>query len=112
MLVRRDHRLLARPLLGACVALLLGGCAGADAVPVDHGPAGRAVTEQGELVDVTFLLDCLGEDPVSRPATFVLSCADGNAALEGMTWSAWGEKVAHSQGVLACSAPAHPGVET
>ena len=50
------------------------------------------------LAQVTYLWDCLGEDPMQQPETYVLTCADGNAGLESLSWSAWGEAVAHAQG--------------
>lgn len=80
--------------------LVLAGCSGADREPVDHGAATSAVAHEGELALITYLWDCLDQEPLNKPATYVLTCGDGNAALEGMSWSAWGEDVAHGEGDL------------
>ncbi|MFX0539957.1 hypothetical protein ACQBAT_14845 [Ornithinimicrobium sp. Y1847] len=91
-----------RPLLVCVLLVLTAGsltaCTQADGAPIDHGPATPAVAEQGSAAEATYLWSCVDEDPVQQPPSYVLTCADGNAGLEGMSWSAWGEEIAHGQG--------------
>jgi hypothetical protein len=45
------------------------------------------------------VVDCLGHKQV-EPGNFVLACADGNSALEKLSWAAWTPKVAAGKGDL------------
>jgi hypothetical protein len=54
-------------------------------------PAGAATTVR--------VLTCAGS-PKKQPAGYVLSCADANSKLSGMTWTAWGPQQAVGHGVL------------
>ncbi len=47
----------------------------------------------------TRLLTCTGK-LTSKPATYLLSCADAGAGWDTMTWSAWGASSATGHGVL------------
>ncbi len=44
--------------------------------------------------------DCAGH-PQTRPASFVLACADGGAVLTKITWSSWSASGARGSGDLA-----------
>jgi hypothetical protein len=45
------------------------------------------------------VIDCLGKGNV-EPATFVLTCADGNSYLTRLHWTTWNSEVATATGTL------------
>jgi hypothetical protein len=54
-------------------------------------PAGAATA--------THLLTCTSTT-TSEPTSYLLSCADANAAFASMKWSAWGSATARGKGIL------------
>ncbi|MBV9451419.1 MAG: hypothetical protein JO345_36585 [Streptosporangiaceae bacterium] len=45
------------------------------------------------------VLNCLGK-PQVEPKSFVLTCADGNSYLTGLSWTSWTPKLASATGAL------------
>lgn len=66
----------------------------ADSAPV---PAPLSSADPAVLASHTYLIDC-EHQPVVRPATFVLTCADANSSIEPATWEVWGGAVARGTG--------------
>jgi hypothetical protein len=67
---------------------LSGSAQAATARPAAAVPAARLV-----------VFDCSGH-AVVRPKDFVLACADGNSALEKLTWTSWTPGLASAKGTL------------
>lgn len=63
--------------------------------PAGHvRPAGQARRARARVV----VLDCRGHAQV-RPRKFIITCADANDYLAGLTWSTWGPTTAFGRGV-------------
>ena len=60
---------------------------------------GVATTNAAGAATPTRLLTCSGK-LTTKPATYLLSCADANAGWTTMTWSAWNAGSATGHGVL------------
>lgn len=90
-------RRLAAAMLTATVGVagLLSGCA--DEADPDPVPASETVLPNESEV---YLIECVPENTVEQPASFVLSCADSGEWLDGLTWTSWGEPVATATGAL------------
>lgn len=58
----------------------------------------RAAHEQAAQA-ATVVLNCLGK-PETKPGDLVLSCADGNSSLIGMSWTSWTPKLASATGTV------------
>ena len=67
---------------------LSGSAQAATARPAAAVPAARLV-----------VFDCSGH-AVVRPKDFVLACADGNSAVEKLTWTSWTPGLASAKGTL------------
>jgi hypothetical protein len=49
-----------------------------------------------------YSVGCPGEHPATtRPSELLLSCADGNAYVSGITWSSWTSAAAQGSGMLS-----------
>jgi hypothetical protein len=59
------------------------------------GPAGATSRHSTPLVDAA----CFSPG-VTKPTKITLACADGNAILEHLRWSAWGSQTAQGSGVM------------
>jgi hypothetical protein len=46
------------------------------------------------------VVDCLGESPQFKPATLLVTCADGSVNLSAITWLSWTSSVATGDGNL------------
>ncbi len=106
MNLARTRHLLA---LAGGALLLVGGlaaCGVEDTRPVAAHPQADAPTESGTTVrsraGVTYLLDCVGE-PVARPASYTVACADGNQSLVDLDWSDWGAQRASATGSVVAN---------
>jgi hypothetical protein len=60
---------------------------------------GVALSTSAGATTSTRVLTC-NERLTSRPATYLLSCADANAGWAGMTWSLWNSTSAIGRGYL------------
>lgn len=69
----------------------------ADGAPI---PAPLSSADPAVLASHTYLIDC-EHQPVVRPASFVLTCADANSSIEPATWSVWGGPVARATGTYS-----------
>jgi hypothetical protein len=69
--------------------LTLSGSAQAAPAHPNAAPAARMV-----------VFDCPGQHAMVRPKSFVLACADGNAALVKLAWSTWVPGLASAKGTL------------
>lgn len=84
----------------ACLAASMSACSVADSAPRMH-PQWTAQTAEDRIAaraEVTYMAECDPDSRVKRPSSFVLSCADGNEVLEGLTWRGWGENEAVGAG--------------
>jgi hypothetical protein len=63
------------------------------------GPAQAASVRPAATAGRTVVFDCSGHALV-RPKDFVLACADGNSAVEKLSWSAWAPGLASAKGTL------------
>jgi hypothetical protein len=84
---------LALPALAACLT-------GAASGPSGLSSTGSAAATNEALTgaaDRTVVIDCLNK-PQVRPGSFVLTCADGNAYLTGLTWTSWTSTQAKATG--------------
>lgn len=63
-------------------------------------PAQAALARPASVAAQTVVFDCPGQHAMVRPKDFVLACADGNSALEKLTWSSWAPGMASAQGTL------------
>jgi hypothetical protein len=79
-----NHRRLASA-AGAALALGIGITAASLAPQANASPAAHV------------LVDCLGKKQVA-PASYVQACADGNAYLSKLHWTAWAPKLAAGRG--------------
>lgn len=61
------------------------------------GPTG--VGTPAGATTATHLLTCTSTT-TTEPASYLLSCADANAAFASMKWSAWGASSARGHGIL------------
>jgi hypothetical protein len=66
--------------------------AGADAA---HAATASATATTPQRV----LLDCLRK-PTVKPGAYIMACADGNAGLQGLHWTAWAAKQASGYGTF------------
>lgn len=91
-----------------CAALALSvatlsGCGSESAAPTKQTSAPTVTKSVDPAVSaraaVTYILDCVGE-PIARPDSIVLTCADGNESLTGLAWSDWGADEATAVGKL------------
>ena len=48
----------------------------------------------------TVVFDCPGQQAMIRPKTFILTCADGNALFDKLSWSSWTPGLASATGSL------------
>ncbi len=87
--------------------LLVGGlaaCGIEDTSPVAAHPDPQASTDTD--IDargpVTYLLDCVGE-PVQKPTSYTVACADDNQSLVDLRWSDWGADEATATGVVVAN---------
>jgi hypothetical protein len=60
---------------------------------------GGAGTSVAGAVGPTRVLTCAGR-PMSKPASYTLSCADANAEWTDMTWATWRARSATGYGIL------------
>jgi hypothetical protein len=61
---------------------------------------GATVTPSGAgAATPTHVLTC-ADKPTAKPSSYILSCADANAAWTGITWSAWSATSASGHGFL------------
>jgi hypothetical protein len=77
--------------VAAALAAAIGVAGPSIALALSTGPAGAATTVR--------VLTCAGS-PEKQPASYVLSCGDGNSRLAAMSWTAWGPRQAVGRGVL------------
>jgi hypothetical protein len=63
------------------------------------GPAQAASVRPAATAERTVVFDCSGH-ALARPKNFVLACADGNSAVEQLSWSAWAPGLASAKGTL------------
>jgi hypothetical protein len=64
--------------------------------PAQAAPAHPAAAPAARTV----VFDCPGQHAMVRPKSFVLACADGNAAFVKLAWSTWASGLASAQGTL------------
>ncbi|MEV5000455.1 hypothetical protein [Nocardioides sp. LML1-1-1.1] len=92
-------------LLGGAL-LLVGGlaaCGVEDTTPVAaHPQVETSADAAAARAGVTFLLDCVDE-PVSKPTSFTVACADGNQSLTDLEWSNWGADEAIATGTVVAN---------
>ncbi|HNM97762.1 MAG TPA: hypothetical protein PKK40_07450 [Marmoricola sp.] len=92
----------------AALCALTVGCSNADAKPVSSkaddsqtstvdGDAHAAATDGSSV----YLVECVEDNIVSQPKSFVLSCADSNQSLSDLTWSDWGADQATATGIVS-----------
>jgi hypothetical protein len=83
----------------AIAAVIAAGALGITLTAVSSATATtqRPATTQKQNVVV---LDCLTK-PRVEPRTFVLTCADGNAYLDKLSWTSWTPRMATATGVFA-----------
>jgi hypothetical protein len=87
-------------LIGA--ALVLPGLGLGIGLTAASADAAHAATVRGTATTAAqqrVLLDCLGK-PTVKPAAHIFACADGNAGLEKLTWTAWAAKEASGFGTF------------
>jgi len=48
----------------------------------------------------TVVFDCPGQHALVRPRTFILTCADGNALFDKLSWTSWTPGLASARGTL------------
>jgi hypothetical protein len=63
-------------------------------------PAQAAPARTTPAVAPVVVFDCPGQHAMVRPKDFVLACADGNSAVEQLSWSAWAPGLASAKGTL------------
>ena len=85
----RIHRTVARLLLALSLPLGVAGVLAASS-PVGATAAVHTATTPR-------ILNCQHQ-AVTRPASFIISCADANSYLQQMTWKSWGAKSARASG--------------
>jgi hypothetical protein len=84
------------PVLASVVAvgaLVLGLTGSASATTAR--PAAPSLTSVQMVV-----FDCLGQRALVEPKTFILSCADANSLLSGLSWTSWTSRLASATGTL------------
>jgi hypothetical protein len=59
-----------------------------------------ATTAPSQVANQVVVTPC-GYDPVIKPSSIVLACADGNAQVVNLTWSSWGSSEAMAAGDYA-----------
>jgi len=64
--------------------------------PAQAAPAHPNAAPAARMV----VFDCPGQHAMVRPKSFVLACADGNAALAKLAWSTWVPGLASAKGTL------------
>lgn len=70
----------------AALALVIGGAA--TALPSIASAGARPAAPRAASIGRVKLLSCTGK-PVVKPATFVISCGDGNSELTATHWTSW-----------------------
>jgi hypothetical protein len=85
---------LALPALTACLA---GAASAPSGVQQNTGSAAATNEALTEAAERTVIIDCLNKLQV-RPGSFVLTCADGNDYLTGLTWTSWTSTQAQATG--------------
>lgn len=87
----------------AVIAVALGGAAFALNEPTepDATVEVREPVAREKITDLAYLVECVEDGLVQEPQDFTLTCADGNANLEGLVWSNWGTEQAEATGSLA-----------
>lgn len=83
------------------LAVVAGGsaCSAPDRAPARHGTAAPGPVAASPAPP-TYLAECLADELTQRPTSYTLACADGNASLDQLTWSGWGEPTATARGVV------------
>ncbi|NHA00983.1 hypothetical protein G5V59_16770 [Nocardioides sp. W3-2-3] len=103
MIIQRTSN---RVALAGGVLLLVGGlaaCGVEDTTPVAaHPRVETSADTAASRAGVTFLLDCVDE-PVSKPTSFTVACADGNQSLTDLEWSNWGADEAIATGTVVAN---------
>ena len=74
--------------------------AGVLALAACSSAGGGQASPTGAPAPSPVVYDCAGH-PQTRPASFVLACADGGAVLTKITWSSWSASGAKGTGQLA-----------
>ncbi len=82
--------------LALALAVVLGGC----------GDAGLR-TERPPRVESSAVIWGCDQQPVVRPRSLVIACADGNTALAGLHWRHWGAETATARGQMVAN-PCNP----
>ena len=93
-ITRRLFRAAAAIALCGIAAIAATGCAAATSATAAGQPRPVAVT----TADVPVLVDCATHAQI-RPGRYILACADGNAVLDGLHWTAWGSSAAFAKGM-------------
>ncbi len=76
-----------------CLAVIATAACGAAASAATQGP-------QQPMASLPVVVSCAMKTQV-RPDSFTLACADGNAYVSGLNWSAWGSSSALASGNYA-----------
>jgi hypothetical protein len=77
--------------LGGIALVATAACTAASAAPV---------SQQQSMASLPVVVNCAMKTQV-RPGTFTLACADGNAYVSGLSWTAWGSSSALASGNYA-----------
>ncbi|MGH3256407.1 MAG: hypothetical protein ACRDOU_13610 [Streptosporangiaceae bacterium] len=75
------------------IALIATAACGAAASAATQGP-------QQSMASLPVVVSCVMKTQV-RPGSFTLACADGNAYVSGLSWTAWGSSSALASGKYA-----------
>jgi hypothetical protein len=83
--------------LRKAAALALGGIAVIATAACGAAASAASLTPQQTMAPLPVVVSCAMKTQV-RPGTYTLACADGNAYVSGMSWTAWGSSSALASG--------------
>ena len=83
--------------LRKAAALALGGVAVIATAACGAAASAASLGPQQAMAPVPVVVSCAMKTQV-RPGTFTLACADGNAYVSGLSWTAWGSSSALASG--------------
>ena len=89
-----------RAVIIAVLASVLGGLAITGLTLGLTGSAHAAPAHPAASPTRVVIFDCPGQHALVRPRSFVLTCADGNAYFDKLSWTSWTPGLASAKGTL------------